>query len=226
MGASAVKRCRVPSIGFLHTANIHEPNFRALVVAAGRGAFDQVHYVDETLLADVRRTGPDGDLRNRIRTRLHALRGVDVIVCTCSTIGGEAEQIAAELGVAFVRIDRPMAELAVAEGGRVGIAAALESTIAPTRALLLEAAAMAGVSVELVAIDCRVAWPSFEEGAMTEYLALVAKSVRQAASGQPFRAVVLAQASMSDAVALLTGEPYPVFSSPQLAVDRAIELAS
>ena len=226
MGASAVKRCRVPSIGFLHTANIHEPNFRALVVAAGRGAFDQVHYVDETLLADVRRTGPDGDLRNRIRTRLHALRGVDVIVCTCSTIGGEAEQIAAELGVAFVRIDRPMAELAVAEGGRVGIAAALESTIAPTRALLLEAAASAGVEVDTVAIDCRAAWPSFEGGATTEYLAAVVNAIRESASREPFRAVVLAQASMADAAPLLAGEPYSVFSSPQPAVDRAIELAS
>ena len=159
-----------------------------------------MHRVDESLLADARGVGVDGDLQRRIRTHLQALGHVDVVLCTCSTIGGEAEQIAAELGVAFVRIDRPMAELAVAEGGRVGIAASLESTIAPTCALVLEAAAMAGVFVDTVEIDCCAAWPSFEVGAMTEYLAAVANSVRQAASGQPFRAVVLAQASNSPRV--------------------------
>lgn len=185
-----------------------------------------MHRVDESLLADARAIGLDDDLRGRLRTHLQALGHADVVLCTCSTIGGEAERIASDLGVLFVRIDRPMAELAVAGGGRVRIAAALESTIAPTRALLLEAAASAGVEVDTLEIDCRAAWPSFEHGALTEYLAAVVNAIRAAASREAFRAVVLAQASMADAATLLAGEPYTVFSSPQPAVDRAIQLAS
>ena len=223
-----VRRCRVPSVGFLHTSLVHEPTFTAqLEDAAGAHAVDQVHCVDETLLADARSHGIDSVLQERIRAHLHRLADqVDVIVCTCSTISGAAEQLAEEDGIVFVRVDRPMAERAIAVGGRIGVAAAVASTIGPTRTLLLQVGGAAGVEAEIVDIDCTTAWTLFEQGDMSAYFADIARSVRLAAVATPFDGVVLAQASMAGAAALLAGEPYPVLSSPKPAVERALALAS
>ena len=221
------RRCPVPSVGFLHTSLVHEPTFTAqLEDAAGAHAVHQVHRVDESLLADARSHGIDAVLQERIRAHLRRLADqVDVIVCTCSTIGGEAERLAAAEGIVFVRVDRPMAERAIATGGRIGVAAAVASTIGPTRALLLQVAGAAGVEAEIVDIDCASAWTLFEQGDMSAYFADIARSVRLAARATPFDGVVLAQASMAGAAALLAGEPYPVLSSPKPAVERALGLA-
>lgn len=115
----------MPSVGFLHTSLVHEPTFTALLEdAAGAHAVDQVHRVDESLLADARSHGIDAVLQERIRAHLRRLADqVDVIVCTCSTIGGEAERLATADGIVFVRVDRPVAERAIAIGGRIGMAA-------------------------------------------------------------------------------------------------------
>ncbi|MFV0535563.1 MAG: hypothetical protein ACK5MR_18230 [Cumulibacter sp.] len=55
---------------------------------------------------------------------------------------------------------------------------------------------------------------------MTSYIALVAAAARLVASSVDV--VVLAQASMADALALLKDASAPVLASPQLAVDTAI----
>ena len=116
-----------------------------------------------------------------------------------------------------------MAELAVAAGRRIGIAAAVTSTIAPTRALLAEVALAAACTVELIDIDCTAAWTSFERGDMPAYISEIALAIRTSAEG-PFDVVVLAQASMADAAPLLRNERYPVLSSPVPAVERAVTL--
>src|SRR5689334_23368062 len=126
------------TIGFLHTADVHVATFHALVTEWGHR---DVHLVDATLLADARERGVDAALEERLAERLRELagRGPDVIVCTCSTLSGYAERI--PVAVPVLRIDRPMAERAVAIGGRIAVVAAVESTLAPTRELLLECAA-------------------------------------------------------------------------------------
>ena len=70
--------------------------------------------------------------------------GAAVVACTCSTIGGIAERTATGGAFTAQRIDRAMAERAVRAGPRVLIAAALESTLEPTTALILSTAAQAG----------------------------------------------------------------------------------
>lgn len=217
----------MPVIGFLHTSPVHEPAFSALVaLAAGDEEVDQHHLVDVSLLDDARSHGITEVLQDRIRGHLNRLAGavqVDVIVCTCSTISAEADRIALAEGIVLVRVDRPMAELAVAAGRRIGVAAAVTSTIAPTRALLSEVATAGGFAVDLVDIDCTAAWASFERGDMSAYLSEVAGAIRASDVG-PFDVVVLAQASMAGAAELLAGERYPVLSSPGPSVARALEV--
>ncbi|MFE0464965.1 arylsulfatase, partial [Kitasatospora sp. NPDC058965] len=149
------------STGFLHTSPVHVPTFRALVADLAPEGTAQRHLVDEQLLADAREGLP---YREKLADRLAELAGCDVVVVTCSTIGGAAEELLPQA----IRVDRPMAE-AAAKYPRVGVAYALDSTLAPTTALLAEVGA-----VELVEIDCGRAWPHFEFGDLPAYHAVVA----------------------------------------------------
>lgn len=211
------------TIGFLHTATVHVATFRQLMgeLAPGR---PEAHLVDERLLADARADGLTPALVERLHERLGELRaaGADLIVCTCSTIGAAAEQAGAAVGVPVLRADRPMADAAVAAGPRIAVVAAVESTMEPTMALLRESAARAGRAVTLVAAPCYAAWRHFESGAPDRYHAEVAAHVR-AVLDRPHDhvdVVVLAQASMAPAAALLPG--LPVLTSPRAAVLAAV----
>jgi hypothetical protein len=197
----------VATVGFLHTANVHVETFRALVAELGPGIRD-VHVVDPVLLA---RAGAPGTPA-RIAGRVAELRaaGADVVVCTCSTIGGMAEALGGVL-----RVDRPMAEAAVAQGPRIAVVYAVESTLEPTRALLREAGA-----VTITAVPCLDAWASFAGGDLEAYRQMVASEARKAAAEADV--VVLAQASMAPAATLLTDLPIPVLTSPRIAVERAV----
>jgi hypothetical protein len=204
------------TIGFLHTADVHVPVFRDLLAERAPGTRD-VHVVDPTLLADAREHGLTAELTGRIDARLAELAaaGAEVIVCTCSTIGGTAER---RHGRPVVRVDRPMAETAVAAGRRIAVVYAVASTLGPTTELLREAAG--DTPLTLVEAPCPAAWAAFEAGDPESYARQVAAAARRAAADADV--VVLAQASMAPAAALLADLPVPVLSSPRTAVARAV----
>ncbi|MBK5288668.1 MAG: hypothetical protein JJE46_09380 [Acidimicrobiia bacterium] len=212
------------TVGFLHTAAVHESTFTGLVEDVAPGMHTS-HLVDESLLADARtRGGVDEDIGDRLLARLReAAIGADVIVCTCSTISGAAEARAEQIGVPVIRVDRPMAEAAVAAGARIAVVAALASTLGPTTELLREVATSAGSSLQITEYTGTDAWASFERGDQAGYLRSIAATV-DAIPG-PVDAIVLAQASMAGAVERCRAD-VPVFSSPRLAVERAVHVIS
>ena len=203
------------TIGYLHTADVHVETFHALTAERGQ---QDVHLVDATLLADARAHGVDASLEARLADRLRELagQGPDVIVCTCSTLSGYAERI--PLPVPVLRVDRPMAEAAVAIGGRIAVVATVESTLAPTRDLLLECAPDAKVQLA----PCLNAWPHFEAGDQEAYRQAVAAHIRTLDAD----VIVLAQASLTPAAELLGDLTIPVLSSPRTAVDQAVAVAA
>jgi hypothetical protein len=140
------------------------------------------------------------------------------VLCTCSTIGAVAERV--EAAVPVLRLDRPMAAAAVETGGRVVVLAAVQSTLAPTLALLAEEADRAGTSPRIEATVVPGAWERFEAGDVEGYLDLV-----RAALGEVGKAtvVVLAQASMAAAA---DGAPVglSVLSSPRTGLRAALAL--
>lgn len=214
----------VITVGFLHTSPVHVPTFRDLLAGLDPGA-EEVHVVDEQLLADARTRGVDADVEANLHRRLRELadQRPDVIVCTCSTLAGHAEQLSPRLPVPVLRIDRPMAGDAVAAGGRVAVVAAVESTLGPTRQLLEECAAAAGTGARILGAPCLDAWAAFEAGDHAGYLDRVVHHVRGVATSADV--VVLAQASMAAAEDLLLDLDVLVVSSPRPAVTRAVELA-
>jgi Asp/Glu/hydantoin racemase len=217
----------VPTIGFIHTADVHVATFQGLVAANSPG-LSCVEVVDAELFAEARAEGLSDVVRGRLSARLREVagQGADVIICTCSTLGAAAESLSPVGGVPVIRVDRPMAEEAVAAGGRVALVAALASTSGPTRELLEEAAAAASVQVQLVDAPCFEAWELFERGDVTGYLERVADHVRGLGQGNHVDVVVLAQASMAPVATMVASEvDLPVLSSPRLAVVRAATLA-
>ena len=181
------------------------------------------HFVDEDLLADAQRVGAtDPEIIQRVQAAMvnAAAHGASVVICTCSTIGGSAERTPAGPGFAVARIDRAMADRAVALGPRVLVVAALESTQGPTAQLIRESAFALQTAVELEQLFIPHAWAHFLRGDRDAYVQAVAAAARAAAARADV--VVLAQASMAPAVDLLNDLGVQVLASPALGVQSAL----
>lgn len=213
----------MPGIAFLHTADAHIPTFADLVERFAPD-FGVYHLVDASLLADAMTAGQITDaLTARIKERLEeaAGSGAGLVVCTCSTIGGAAEEIGAAAGLPVLRIDRTMAERAVDLGGRILVAACVLSTLGPTCDLLSEVAAARGKQLQMTTLVIDQAWPHFLAGDLAGYHAAVADGLRRGAGDADV--VVLAQASMAPAAALCQGHVAEILSSPEMGVRSAID---
>lgn len=212
------------ALAFLHTAQVHVPTFERLVGAIAP-ELPVRHVVREDLLADSRITGvDDAGLIARVHEAMRdaASGGAPVVVCTCSTIGAIAERTPAGGAFKALRIDRAMVDRAVRTGPRVLIVAALESTLAPTRALILSAAREAGVDVQPAMLLVEEAWRHFEAGNNALYIETLASSIRAAAKAADV--VVLAQASMAPVADRLADLGINVLSSRAPGTAHAVSL--
>ncbi|MEV1022856.1 aspartate/glutamate racemase family protein [Streptomyces sp. NPDC050264] len=201
----------------LHTSPAHIPVFDALR-DAGHPELTLRHVVREDLLVRAGETGPDS-VAEDVRELLVAAErdGADTVLCTCSSIGGVAEELAPALGVPVLRVDRPMAALAVAAGDRIAVVATVHSTFAPTVALVEEEGARAGRAVDVRTVFVDGAWERFLAGDRDGYLDRIAAAVDSVADAD---AIVLAQASMTDAAGRAR-TALPVLSSPRPGLDAA-----
>ncbi|WP_186784188.1 arylsulfatase [Streptomyces sp. CBG33] len=197
-------------LALLHTSPVHVPVFDALRDRQ-RPGLTLRHTVAPELLARARREGPDAvadEIAEVVRRAVD--EGAGAVLCTCSTLGAVAETLPGPVPV--LRVDRPMAEAAVARAGdgRITVAAALASTLGPTADLVTEAARRAGHRPRITTLLVPGAWDLFEAGDTDSYHRAVAAALTPVTGTD---AVVLAQASMEPARALLPAEP-PVFASP------------
>ena len=204
---------------FLHTAGVHVQTFDGLLREISPGT--QVrHVVREDLLALARDNGADSaTVRRAMQTAVEEISANAVVLCTCSTVGGVAEAAGAAAGVSVHRVDRAMAERAVSIGADIVVAAALESTLAPTEALLIESAARAGTECRLTRLLVKDAWQFFEQGDFDGYLERIAGALQTVPSCD---VIVLAQASMAGAAERCRGLQVPVLSSPRLGLEAAL----
>ena len=206
----------------LHTAGSHVPRFEALLLELAP-ELSARHVVREGLLDSARaRGGVDAALRKELGAVLEPLaRSSAVVLCTCSTLGAAAEAFDKTFGARVLRVDRPLARSAVAQGSRIVVVAALKSTLEPTWVLLEEEAERAHKQIALTLSHCSNAWAHFERGDEAAYLYAVAAHIDEVqACGD---VVVLAQASMAGVEALV-GTVKPVLSSPRLGLLGALEM--
>ena len=214
------------TLALLHTSPTLSPMFNDLCARILPGV-RILHFVDESL---IKNTIAAGRLEKPTMRRLIDLvsstfdAGADATLVTCSSIG-PAVDIAAELhDQPVLRVDSAMAERAVAQGRRIGVLATLSTTLDPTVALVRRKAAEAGSDVEIVDHLCEGAFEAVMAGDGATHDRIVGDAITNAMRGVD--AIVLAQASMARVVAALPPEaiPAPVFSSPELGVERAREV--
>ena len=180
------------------------------------------HVVEAALLTDaIEAGGLTDEIRARTRAALlEASAGARLVLCTCSTVGPGADDAAAEARVPILRVDRPMAEAAVAAGRRITVAATLATTIGPTADLVADAARRAGRQVDISSVVFAEARARLVAGDAEAHHRIIADGLHDAAAGAD--AIVLAQASMTPALAHCGDIRVPLLTSPRSGLEAAI----
>jgi hypothetical protein len=211
-----------PVLGLLHTAESNRTRFVALLREMAPAGLRTLHEVHDDLLRDSLEGVPEIKQAASIEAALENLRaqGASQVLCTCSSIGRLAELAGARIGLPTLRVDRPMAEHAVAAGRRILMVACLPSTIAPTGDLLREVAQAAGRTIEIETLFLPSAWRMFERGEQARFAEAIAAAILD--TPRTADALVLAQASMAPVADLLGAHPVPVFASPRLGLASAL----
>lgn len=213
----------MPTLALIHTSPTLSPLFNDLTARITPGV-RVLHFVDESL---IKNTIAANQLEKPTMRRLINLvgaafdAGADVALVTCSSIGPAVDMAAKLYDKPVLRVDRPMAEKAVATGRRIGVLATLSTTLKPTADLVRAVAAEQEKKIEVVERLCEGAFDAVMAGDGATHDRIVGEGLSIGMAGVD--AIVLAQASMARVLATLPegAVPAPVFSSPQLGVERA-----
>ena len=209
-------------LAFLHTAAIHVPNFTCIV----RDLDPEIsvrHAVREDLFAQALTDGrvTEETLRGtQAEVRRLVVEGARVVLCTCSTLGSAAESTSNVGAARVIRVDRPMAHRAAALGRPILLVAATQTAMATAVTLLGEASVGRPISVR--ELMCSAAWERFQAGDQAGYARALAEQVEEHA--KPNDVVMLAQASMAPAAALIRRTDTEVLTSPDVGVRAALEM--
>src|SRR5690606_149533 len=90
--------------------------------------------------------------------------GADFILVTCSSIGAAVEKAAEFTRPPVLRVDQPMADLAVKTGSKIGVIATLPTTLEPTSDLVARRAMAVGKQVEITSRLCEGAFDALMGG--------------------------------------------------------------
>jgi len=216
----------MPTLGLIHNSPVLAPIFNEI---AARLMPDVriLHFVDEST---IKNTIAAGRLEKPTMRRVIQLvgstfdAGCDLALVTCSSIGPAVDMAADLYDQPVLRVDRPMAERAVATGTKIGVIATLSTTLKPTADLIRRVAAEQGKAVEIVEHVCVGAFDAVMAGDGATHDRIVGEALTGAMSGVDV--IVLAQASMARVVASLPAGAVaaPVLASPELGMARAAEI--
>ena len=150
--------------------------------------------------------------------------GANFILFTCSSIGPAVEAAAMLTGVPVLRVDQPMADIAVHSGSRVGVIATLATTLEPTTDLVKRRAAIAGKHIEVNSVLCEGAFDALMSGDAATHDAKVAAALKQLST--EVDVILLAQASMARVVERLSDDEkkVPILTSPAIAIQHIASL--
>lgn len=206
---------------FLHTSPVHIETYDGLLKARNVEVEVQ-HLVAESFLDQARVEGITPALQDEIENMVLGAvdNGADVVLCTCSTIGGCAESVNGATESTIMRIDRAMAEQAIAIGDQIVVAATVTSTIEPTSDLINDAAQKAKRKINLSHVVFEDAWACFEAGDQAGYINAIVAGLPDAAVDADV--IVLAQGSMAPAAERCHDLGVPILSSPSLGLDAAL----
>ncbi|HYH57433.1 MAG TPA: aspartate/glutamate racemase family protein, partial [Anseongella sp.] len=208
------------TLGLVHTSATLVPVFQQLCEEYLKGV-SVFNIVDDSLIKNVIALGElTASTARRVADHIGSAEeaGADHILVTCSSIGAAVEAAAALTSVPVLRVDRPMADLAVQTGKKIGVIATLPTTLAPTSDLVKRRAAAAGRDIELVPRLCEGAFEALMSGDAAGHDRMVAAALKQLSA--EVEVIVLAQASMARVAEGLpeAEKQVPVLASPLLAI--------
>ena len=182
---------------------------------------DMFNIVDESLLKNTIKEGIMSPItaRRLVNYMISAEQaGAEAIMVTCSSVGEAVDMAKPLLNVPAFRVDQPMAERAINQGNRIGVAATLKTTLNPTLNLINKCAAKRGKRIELIPMLCEGAFEAVIQGDTDKHDNIVANGLKQLFSNSDV--IVLAQASMARVAEKFSQEEkrVPILSSPRLAV--------
>ncbi len=179
-----------------------------------------VHWVDDTIqntnFACAPGTIPPGNYAKFTQAALSQQEyGVDLILLACSTFNRAVELARPMIRTPMLQIDRPMMDLAVRQGTRLGLLATVPTTVPASERLLRLAAADAGKTVEIKTRLCSDAFAALKAGQIEKHNDMLLAEIDRL-SGE-VDAIVLAQLSMSALEPRLTSTKVPVYNSGRTA---------
>jgi Asp/Glu/hydantoin racemase len=181
---------------------------------------DLVNLLDDSLSRDRAREGAltDGMYRRFDSLGSYAMSlGADGILFTCSAFGPAIERVAGAVPIPVLKPNEAMFAEAIAIGGRIGMLATFEPSIASMAEEFKEDAAKAKATVTLESVFVPDAMAALLAGGRDRHDALVAQAATALAD---CKAIMLAQFSMAPAAAAVRQRlpGMPVLTSPQSAV--------
>jgi len=214
----------MPTLGLIHNSATLVPIFTEIAARVMPADVKLLHFVDESTIKNTVAAGhlQKSTMRQVVRLVGSAFdAGCDVAMVTCSSIGKAVEMAAELYDQPVLRVDRAMAEKAVASGTRIGVVATLSTTLQPTADLVRRVAAKQGKAIEIVEHLCEGAFQAVMAGDGATHDRIVGEGLTEGMKGVD--AIVLAQASMARVVASLPegAVSAPVYASPELGMEHA-----
>ena len=215
-------------IGLIHTSATLIPVFQELIKKHFEGQDIKVfNIVDDSLVKNIIDRGSlTTEISKRVLDYVSSANdsGADYILVTCSSIGQAVEMAASYSKVPVLRVDQPMADVAIQTGTKIGVVATLASTLEPTSDLVRRRAAIAEKEIELTSRLCEGAFDALMGGNPELHDKLVVAVLKELT--QEVDVILLAQASMARVVGQLSEDDkkVPILASPEIAVQHMASL--
>ena len=212
---------KIKTLGLIHTSGTLIPVFQQLCQQHLPGV-NVFNIVDDSLVKNI--IARNGEVTPSIYKRVADYvasaedSGADMVLVTCSSIGAAIEAAAQTAKVPVLRVDQPMADLAIQSGRRIGVIATLATTLNPTSDLVRRRAEIAGKQVEITSKLCEGAFDALMSGDTARHDERVKAALKDLSA--QVDAILLAQASMARVVDTLTAEEktVPIIASPPNAI--------
>jgi aspartate/glutamate racemase len=148
--------------------------------------------------------------------------GANLIMLACSTFNHAVELAKPMIETQLLQIDRPMMELAVQTGRKVGLLATLPSTVPSSERLLRLVASEANKEIEVRTVLCSEAFQQLRAGNVEKHNEMLMDEIEKLS--REVDCICMAQVSMSVLETRLNNTRVPVFNSGRTGFTRAREI--
>jgi aspartate/glutamate racemase len=186
-----------------------------------------VHVGDDTIQRDFTNLGPGkipkfNYFRFTTYARFLEEAGVDLIMLACSTMNKAVELARPMINTPMLQIDRPMMDLAVQTGRKIGLLCTLATTVPSSERLLRLAAEEAGKDVEIHTVLAEEAFKVLRSGDPQGHNEMLLAEIDRLS--RTVDCIVLAQVSMSVLEPHLGDVRVPVYNSGRTGFTKAREI--